>query len=114
MLIGNFHIPISVIEKTPELVKAVFRELDCIIIRAESTYYNMQIHYQAICDKFRPIKMEPVPWYNLIVVETENHEFVSLDVKEIKKDEINYFRILSVESNQETPYSTMEEDLSKA
>lgn len=57
-------IPLSLIEDHPKEVKAVFWQLDGIVVRAECLYHNKCIEYVLVSEKFQPVEMgDEVPTY---------------------------------------------------
>lgn len=68
--IGNFSVPADDIRDRKPYVFNIFNNM--LIIRAEMQYYDMSVHYTAICEDFEEVTQGAVPKEYKYEVSLEN------------------------------------------
>jgi len=79
--IGKFSISMILIENNPDFVREIFSRLKAIVLRAETLWYNKEIEYFAISERF-DVREEGmvVPTYKLEVTNTNDGHVSSIRV----------------------------------
>ena len=86
--LGKFFISEDLIRNNPEIVAEAFKDMQLVVVRAESQFIHRELEYAGISPKFEEIKkgmVVPTYFVNIIVnqAEGEDPEYSHVEVTKI-------------------------------